>query len=190
MYRHQNVYLYIQLIHTTDTYTYCLSVGTYSNREAVQLCGWDIGLAIARSQVQCPVVSVAVTVVPLSKELYSHCSSPPSCINGYNSPTSTARTLVTFPKGAVQDSERPLWRGYRKKNSEKVLKINYFTLDCVIQYIAVSQYTYRSPKLCIVASLTYILLPYLQNVLYKSVPHHDLIYAQNVSLYLNNFLFV
>ena len=33
---------------------------------------------IERSQVQCP----AAAVVSLNKEIYSHCSSPPSCING------------------------------------------------------------------------------------------------------------
>ena len=50
--------------------------------EAVQLCGLSIGLTIARSQVRCSAPSVAVAVVSLSKELYSHCSSKPSCING------------------------------------------------------------------------------------------------------------
>ena len=47
-----------------------------------QLCGLSIGLAITRFQVQCPVPSVVVAAVSLSNELYSHCSSPPSCING------------------------------------------------------------------------------------------------------------
>ena len=87
--------------------------------EAVRLCGWDIGLAIARSRVQCPVVSVAVTVVSLSKELYSHCSSLPSCINRHISPISTMRTSLTYPEGAV-DSERPLrGGGYRKNKNNK-----------------------------------------------------------------------
>ena len=36
------------------------------------------GLVIERSQVQCS----AGVVVSLSKELYSHCSSPPSCVTG------------------------------------------------------------------------------------------------------------
>ena len=31
-----------------------------------------------KSPIQCP----AAAVVSLNKELYSHCSSPPSCING------------------------------------------------------------------------------------------------------------
>ena len=52
--------------------------------EVVRLCGLSGGLVIARSQVQCPVLSVAVAVavVSLSKELDCHCSSQPSCING------------------------------------------------------------------------------------------------------------
>ena len=36
----------------------------------------------AMSQVRCPISSVAVAVVFLSKEPYSHCSSLLSCING------------------------------------------------------------------------------------------------------------
>ena len=82
-------------------------------------CGWDIGLAIERSRVQCQVVSVAVTVVSLSKELYSHCSSLPSCINGHISPISTVRTSVTYPEGAVQDIRRdPSGEGVTVKKKE------------------------------------------------------------------------
>ena len=68
---------------------------------------------IVRSQAQCPVLSVTVGVVSLqlSKELYSHCSTPLSCINGKICPTKTVRTSVTSPEGAVRDWERPLWRG-------------------------------------------------------------------------------
>ena len=42
-------------------------------------CVSSVGLPITRSLVQCPTAAV---VVSLSKELYSYCSSPPSCING------------------------------------------------------------------------------------------------------------
>ena len=99
-----------------------VSTTTDAIQEAVRLCGLSIGLVIARSQVRCPVPSVAVTVVSLSKELYSHCSSQPSCINGQISLISTARSSVATsveqqPEGAVHNSERPPWReAYRKKN--------------------------------------------------------------------------
>ena len=59
---------------------------------------WSIGLVTARSQVQCPVVPVAVVVVSLSKKLYSHCSSLPSSINGdlksYRSVITDLRTFL------------------------------------------------------------------------------------------------
>ena len=42
-----------------------------------QSCGWSIGLVIERFQVQFPVASSSVVVVPLSKELYSNCSPEP-----------------------------------------------------------------------------------------------------------------
>ena len=101
---------------------------------AVQLCGWDIGLEITRSQAQCPVVSVAVTVFSLSKELYSHCSSPTSCINGYISPTSTARISVTSPEGAVQDLERPLQRDCLKNAWPMRTNHNSSSLSAIFTY--------------------------------------------------------
>ena len=93
------------------------------NKVAAQLCGLSVGLAIARFQVQCPVPSVVVAVVSLSKELYSHCSSPPSCINGQISPTSTARSSVTFPEGAERGSEKPPRGATVKKNLKKVMAV-------------------------------------------------------------------
>ena len=36
--------------------------------------------------------------------------SQPSCRNGQISPIGTARSLVTYPEGAVFGSERPPWK--------------------------------------------------------------------------------
>ena len=54
----------------------CLSVCVVC--EAAVPLWLEVSLLTKRSPVQCP----AAAVVSLSKELYSHCSSAPSCING------------------------------------------------------------------------------------------------------------
>ena len=56
---HLDTFGWSQGVHNTEVLTMCQTTVMVQ----MQLCGWDIGLAIARSQVQCPVVSVAVTVV-------------------------------------------------------------------------------------------------------------------------------
>ena len=53
----------------------CVGACVYQQRPN----GLSIDLEIKRFQVQC---SAGAAVISLSKELYSHCSSPPSCING------------------------------------------------------------------------------------------------------------
>ena len=98
------------------------------NKETRKHIAYAVGTLAWRSQVQCPVVSVAVTVVSLSKELYSHCSSLPSCINGHISPISTVRTSVTYPEGAVQDLERPLRRGLPLKKWKIIIIIAFATV--------------------------------------------------------------
>ena len=55
----------------------CVYVCMWGGGAAVP-CGYSISLLIERSHVRCP----AAAVVSSSKELYSHCSSPLSCING------------------------------------------------------------------------------------------------------------
>ena len=81
---HASIHMYVRMYTCTFVHKHIRTyLHTYIHIiwEAAQSCGWSIGLMMARSQVQCPVVSVTTAVVSMSKELYSHYSCSPSCIN-------------------------------------------------------------------------------------------------------------
>ena len=90
---------------------YCGSYGRQAVRQSddnstvLQLGRWPGDRKIPGLMPSCVSYCCCCSV---GKEIYFHCSNPPSCINGYISPTCTVKTTVISPKGTIQDLERPL----------------------------------------------------------------------------------